>query len=102
MGRRTWLFPLAIAACAMLAIEARADEGEELELLGTATAGLNARGREGLVVDFEERDFLQAGVTPRQLQPVAQGEPDVAPIREGSTRGLAPGNAPTQDRPTQR
>jgi ABC-type transporter Mla maintaining outer membrane lipid asymmetry ATPase subunit MlaF len=29
-------------------LKARADEGEELELLGTATAGLNARGREGL------------------------------------------------------
>ncbi len=63
---------------------------------------ISARGREGLVVDFEERDFLQPGVAPRQLQPVAQGAPDVAPIREGSTRGLVPGNAPTQDRPTQR
>ncbi|MEQ1619708.1 MAG: DUF1036 domain-containing protein [Terricaulis sp.] len=63
---------------------------------------ISARGREGLVVDFEERDFLQPGVAPRQLQPAAQGAPDVAPIREGSTRGLVPGNAPTQDRPTQR
>jgi uncharacterized membrane protein len=63
---------------------------------------ISARNREGLVVDFEERDFLEPGVQPRQLQAAGSGEPDVAPAREGTTRGVAPPSAPThptQDRP---
>jgi uncharacterized membrane protein len=62
---------------------------------------ISARDRDGLVVDFEERDFLEPGVAARQSRPAGQGEADVAPVHEGSTRGLAPSNAPTQDRPRQ-
>ncbi|MEZ5995027.1 MAG: DUF1036 domain-containing protein [Hyphomonadaceae bacterium] len=57
---------------------------------------VGARNREGLVVDFEDRDFLEAGVAPRELSP-ASGD---APAPEiGPRRGLAPPSAPTQDRP---
>ncbi len=62
---------------------------------------ISARERDGLVVDFEERDFLDPGVAPRQLQLVTTSEPDVAPTREGSARGLVPQSAPTQGRPAQ-
>ncbi len=61
---------------------------------------ISARDHDGLVVDFEERDFLEPGVAPRQLQAAPQGDADVAAGREGSARGLVPQNAPTQDRPT--
>jgi uncharacterized membrane protein len=60
---------------------------------------IGARDRDGLVVDFEERDFLDAGIAPRVLQSSASGEADVVPSREPQRRGLAPQTAPTQDRP---
>ncbi len=59
---------------------------------------IGARNRDGLVVDFEERDFLEPGVMPRQLTPVAGDEGDRTPA-EPARRGLAPPSAPTQDRP---
>jgi uncharacterized membrane protein len=59
---------------------------------------IGARGREGLVVDFNERDFLDAGVQPRQMHGADNNVPDVTTAREGSTHGLAPPSAPTQDR----
>jgi uncharacterized membrane protein len=61
---------------------------------------IGARNRDGLVVDFEERDFLEAGVMPRQLTPVAgdEGEQGPAqPARRGFVPPSAP-SAPTQDR----
>lgn len=63
---------------------------------------ISARDRDGLVVDFEERDFLEAGVAPRQLAPLQTNAPDVVAVREGSARGLVPQSAPTQDRPRDR
>ncbi|MEQ1708971.1 MAG: DUF1036 domain-containing protein [Terricaulis sp.] len=63
---------------------------------------IGARDRDGLVVDFEERDFLDVGTAPRILLPVSHGEPDVTAARAGSTRGLVPQSAPTQDRPAPR
>ncbi|HVK82269.1 MAG TPA: DUF1036 domain-containing protein, partial [Verrucomicrobiae bacterium] len=64
-------------------------------------SAINARGREGLVVEFEERDFLETGVRPR----VAAVTPDgtEAATREAPRRGFAPPSAPTaptQDRGT--
>ena len=63
---------------------------------------ISARDRDGLVVDFEERDFLEAGVAPLVLPASSQREAAPAPAREGSRRGVAPQNAPTQDRPRNR
>lgn len=60
---------------------------------------ISARNRDGLVVDFEERDFLPPGEEPRELQ-AAQGDADVAVApREVGRRGAVPQSAPTQDRP---
>ncbi len=59
---------------------------------------ISARNRDGLVVDFEERDFLPAGEEPRALQ-ASQGDADIAPPREAGRRGVVPQNAPTQDPP---
>ncbi len=58
---------------------------------------IGARNRDGLVVDFEERDFLEPGVMPRQLTPAAGDEGD-RPAPAGVRRGLDPPSAPTQDR----
>jgi uncharacterized membrane protein len=58
---------------------------------------ISARNRTGLVVDFEERDFLPPGEAPRQLQVLQDAAR--APARDAPRRGLEPGNAPTQDRP---
>jgi uncharacterized membrane protein len=58
---------------------------------------IGARGRDGLVVDFEDRDFLEAGVMPRQLTPAAADAAD-APATGAPRRGLAPPSAPTQSR----
>lgn len=58
---------------------------------------IGARGRDGLVVDFEDRDFLEAGVMPRQLTPAASEGAD-APSTSAPRRGLAPPSAPTQSR----
>ncbi len=63
---------------------------------------ISARDRDGLVVDFEDRDFLDPGVAARQLAPIQSNAPDVEPTREGSTRGLAPQSAPTENRPQNR
>ncbi|MEZ5958762.1 MAG: DUF1036 domain-containing protein [Hyphomonadaceae bacterium] len=57
---------------------------------------IGARNRDGLVVDFEERDFLDAGVAPRQLTPAAGDESGTS--QESGRRGFAPPSAPTQDR----
>jgi uncharacterized membrane protein len=58
---------------------------------------INARNRDGLVVDFEDRDFLPPGEVPRQLQ-IARDEHDALTASEGPRRGLVPETAPTQDR----
>jgi hypothetical protein len=61
---------------------------------------IGARNRDGLVVDFEERDFLDAGVMPRQLTPAAGDEgdrPAAAPTRRGFDPPSA-STAPTQSR----
>ena len=57
---------------------------------------VSTRERDGLVVDFEDRDFLDAGVAPRQLQAVSGDRPTTA---AAPARGLPPPSAPTQDRP---
>ena len=59
---------------------------------------IGARDRDGLVVDFEDRDFLEVGVMPRQLTP-ASGDGGDAPAQTGARRGFAPPTAPTA--PTQ-
>ncbi len=56
---------------------------------------IGARNRDGLVVDFEERDFLEPGVMPRQLTPAA-GDATDAPATAAARRGLDPPTAPTQ------
>ncbi len=60
-------------------------------------APIRVRDREGLVVEFEERDFLEVGVQPRQLE--ASGDLEASPSTEAPRRGLAPQDAPAQDRP---
>jgi uncharacterized membrane protein len=57
---------------------------------------INARERDGLVVDFEDRDFLDAGVAPRQLQTGSSARTTTA--AQAPARGLPPPSAPTQDR----
>lgn len=59
---------------------------------------IGARNRNGLVVDFEERDFLPAGETPRQLQILQDAARASSP--SSPSRGVAPAAAPTQDRPS--
>jgi uncharacterized membrane protein len=58
---------------------------------------ISARNRDGLVVDFEDRDFLPVGEEPRALQ-VARDAGDAPATRETPRRGLVPESAPTQDR----
>jgi uncharacterized membrane protein len=58
---------------------------------------VGARGRTGLVVDFEERDFLPANETPRELQ-VLQDQAR-APAARAGRPGFVPESAPTQGRP---
>lgn len=58
---------------------------------------IRVRNREGLVVEFEERDFLDAGVAPRQAETAAADMEGAA--AEGPRRGMPPPTAPTQDRP---
>ncbi|MGE0597239.1 MAG: DUF1036 domain-containing protein [Hyphomonadaceae bacterium] len=53
---------------------------------------ISARNRTGLVVDFAERDFLDPGATPRQLQS-SGGVPDVAQDQT-QRRGVDPASAP--------
>lgn len=59
---------------------------------------ISVRGRQGLVVEFEERDFLDVGVQPRRIEDEGQ-ELQVRTTTEAPRRGLAPRDAPTQDRP---
>jgi len=64
---------------------------------------IRARDRSGLVVEFEDHDFLEVGVAPRTLEAAAVSD-DITPQQEAPRRGLAPANAPaqpTQDRPAQ-
>lgn len=58
---------------------------------------IGARDRDGLVVDFEDRDFLEAGVAPRQISPTGAEAGD-APSTSAPRRGLDPPSAPTQSR----
>lgn len=60
---------------------------------------ISARNRTGLVVDFEERDFLPPGEVPRALRVLQDNAASRAPAREAH-RGLDPASAPTQDRPS--
>ena len=57
------------------------------------------RNRQGLVVDFDDTDFLDAGQQPRQLAQSQTG-PDVVETNLPPRHGLAPPTAqvPTQDR----
>lgn len=61
-------------------------------------APIRTRNREGLVVEFEEQDFLEPGVAPREV--AADGESDVA-APAAPRRGLPPQTAPTRAAPTQ-
>jgi len=66
-------------------------------------APIRARDRSGLVVEFEDHDFLDVGVAPRRLD--SADATDTGPTQaEAPRRGLPPPTAPTQptqDRPTQ-
>jgi hypothetical protein len=59
------------------------------------------RNRPGLVLDFEERDFLPVGEAPRILDPGAVAG-DSQPARPAARRSAAAAGAtdPTQNRPT--
>jgi uncharacterized membrane protein len=54
---------------------------------------ISARGRAGLVVEFEDRDFLEAGQQPRQMQTANNHMPDVVDDTDPH-RGHAPASAP--------
>ncbi|MBC7770763.1 MAG: DUF1036 domain-containing protein [Phycisphaerales bacterium] len=58
---------------------------------------IRVRDRQGLVVEFEDRDFLEVGVAPRQAEGAT--EIDGRPAQDAPRRGLVPRDAPTQDRP---
>ncbi|MES1157435.1 MAG: DUF1036 domain-containing protein [Alphaproteobacteria bacterium] len=55
---------------------------------------ISARGREGLVVEFEDRDFLPVGEQPRQLHTIMAGA-DVN-TDDVNRHGVAPATAPDQ------
>ena len=59
---------------------------------------ISARGRDGLVVEFEDRDFLEPGEHPRQVQAADSRLPDIVD-QNGPEHGHAPAAAPaeTQD-----
>lgn len=59
-----------------------------------------ARGRTGLIVDFEEDDFLPAGEMPRQLQVMQENAARPPAARDTARGGAVPESAPTQDRPS--
>lgn len=69
----------------------------------TLFAPIPRRDRSGLVLDFEDSDFLEPGAQPRVLQST-QSEGIGPTVREAPRRGVAPQSAPapTQDRPAQR
>ncbi len=57
--------------------------------------------RAGLVLEFEEDDFLEVGAQPRTQEP-AQGDGEGPAVRASPRRGAVPRSAPTQDRPAPR
>jgi uncharacterized membrane protein len=58
----------------------------------TLFSPIDARNRQGLVIEFHERDFLAPGERPQQLQ--ASGHDDMPSIPTGVARGIAPASAP--------
>lgn len=58
---------------------------------------ISTRGKSGLVVEFEERDFLAFGENPSETRSAAR-VPDIVPDQAGARRGVVPATAPTQDR----
>lgn len=63
----------------------------------TVFTPISARNRDGLVVDFDERDFLAPGVAPHEVLE-SSSVPDV--VNDSSVvHGHDPAAAPTQDRP---
>lgn len=54
---------------------------------------ISAHQRQGLVVDFAERDFLDPGQQPRELRPAQASVPDVVNTQMAPARGLAPPTA---------
>lgn len=72
------------------------DDCEQRYYQTTVFTPISTRDRTGLVVDFEERDFLEAGVEPRRTE--AARDDGAAPARPAPRRGLAPASAPTTDR----
>jgi uncharacterized membrane protein len=78
-------------------------EGCEQRYYSTALfTPISARDRDGLVVEFAERDFLEPGAQPHSAQS-AQTAPDVTPQVDASAglrRPLAPAAAPTQPLPS--
>ena len=59
---------------------------------------ISARGRDGLVVEFEDRDFLEPNQAPRQAQTAQNAQlPDVVDDSD-PRRGHAPATAPIDDR----
>ena len=60
-------------------------------------APIPRRDRSGLVLDFEESDFLEVGAQPRVLQ-LLQGD-SAGPTIRAARHGVVPQSAPTQDRP---
>lgn len=69
----------------------------------TLFSPIRVPNRPGLVVEFEERDFLEVGVPPRRVDSPSEGE--ASTVREAPRRGLPPASAPaepTQDRTSPR
>jgi uncharacterized membrane protein len=54
---------------------------------------ISAHARQGLVVDFTERDFLDVGQQPRELQAAQNNGPDVVHTEMAPAHGLAPPTA---------
>ncbi|MBL8542566.1 MAG: DUF1036 domain-containing protein [Hyphomonadaceae bacterium] len=65
----------------------------------TLFSPIRVPNRPGLVVEFEDRDFLEVGVPPRRLDTPNEGDAP-APV-EGPRRGLPPPSAPAEAAPTQ-
>lgn len=75
-------------------------ENCEARHYGTALfTSISTRERAGLVVDFQDRDFLPPGEAARAAQGATAGRD--APLRESGRPGFAPPAASQQDRPSQ-
>lgn len=62
---------------------------------------ISAQHRDGLVVDFEDDDFLEPGVAPREVESAAsRAMPDVVDQQQGARRGLPPPTAPEEHQAT--